>query len=114
LLRQVAVRDRGRHLRDVPYLAGQIARHRVDAVGQVLPRARHALHLGLAAELAFRADLANHARDLGGERAELVHHAVDDHGGAEELTFQAPAVRLAARRLLAIDLGDRVEAPAPP
>ena len=34
-------------------------------------------HVGLAAELAFGADLAGHARDLGGEGAELVHHRVD-------------------------------------
>jgi len=42
-------------------LAGQVAGHRVDAVGEVLPRPGHALHLGLAAELPFRADLAGHA-----------------------------------------------------
>ena len=35
------------------------------------------LHLGLAAELALGADLAGHARHLGGEGAELVHHGVD-------------------------------------
>ena len=33
---------------------GQVAGHRVDRVGQVLPGARHALHVGLAAELALR------------------------------------------------------------
>ncbi len=41
----------------------------VDVVGQVLPRAGDTAHLGLAAELAFGADLARHARDLGGEGA---------------------------------------------
>ena len=35
------------------------------------------LHVRLAAELAFGADLARHARDLGGERAELIDHRVD-------------------------------------
>ena len=34
---------------------------RVDAVGQVLPDARHALDLGLAAELPLGADLAGDA-----------------------------------------------------
>src|SRR5439155_16604099 len=58
--------------------AGEVARHEVDAVGQVLPRAGNALHIRLAAQPAFGADLAGHARDLGGERAELVHHRVDD------------------------------------
>src|SRR5204863_311829 len=33
--------------------------------------------LRLAAQLAFRADLARHARDLRGERVQLVHHRVD-------------------------------------
>src|SRR5262249_56913595 len=32
---------------------------------------------GLAAEQAFGADFARHARHLGGERVELVHHGVD-------------------------------------
>ena len=49
----------------------------VHAVGQVLPGAGDALHLGLAAELAFGADLAGHAGHFGGERAELVDHRVD-------------------------------------
>ena len=35
------------------------------------------LHLGLAAELAFGADLARHAGDFRGERAELIDHRVD-------------------------------------
>ena len=34
----------------------------VDVVGQVLPRAGDAGHLRLAAELAFGADFARHAR----------------------------------------------------
>ena len=39
----------------------------VHVVGEVLPRAGDALHLGLAAELALGADLARDARHLGGE-----------------------------------------------
>ena len=69
LLRQVAVRDRGRHLRDVAQLHGQVAGQLVDVVGEVLPRAGDAFDLGLAAELAFGADLFRDARDLRGERA---------------------------------------------
>src|SRR5205807_119812 len=53
LLRQVAFRDRGRHLRDVAYLAGQVPGHEVHAVGQVLPRTGDAFNFGLTAELAF-------------------------------------------------------------
>ena len=70
LLFQVAVGD-GRHdLGDAAHLAGQVAGHEVDVVGQVFPGAGDALHLGLAAELAFGADFAGHAGDFGGERAQ--------------------------------------------
>ena len=77
LARQVAARDGRRHFRDVAHLRGQVARHRVDVVGQALPRARHARHLRLAAELALGADLARHARDFRRERVQLVDHRVD-------------------------------------
>ena len=77
LLRQVAVRDRRRHFRDVSHLAGQVAGHRVHRVGQILPGAGHALHFRLAAELPFRSDFARHARYFRRERAELIDHRVD-------------------------------------
>ncbi len=77
LLRQVAGGDGGRHVGDVADLRSEVRRHRVDGLGQVLPRAGDALHVGLAAELAFGADLARDARHLGGERRELVDHRVD-------------------------------------
>ena len=54
LARQVAARDGGRHLGDVADLGRQVAGHRVDGVGQVLPGAGDAGHDGLAAELARR------------------------------------------------------------
>ena len=38
---------------------------------------RHALDVGLAAELALGADLLRDARDLGRERRELIDHDVD-------------------------------------
>ena len=69
LLREVAVRDRGRDGGDVPHLRRQVRREAVHGLGQVLPRAADALDLRLAAELAFLADLARDARDLVGERA---------------------------------------------
>src|SRR6266540_3305648 len=77
LPRQVAASDRRRHVRDVPHLVGEVRGHGVDVIGQVLPRAGDAGHFRLAAQLAFRADLARHARHLGGERAELIDHRVD-------------------------------------
>src|SRR5947209_7144817 len=47
LLRQVAVRDRGGHVRDVADLVGQVRRHEVDVLGQVAPGTRDSRHLGL-------------------------------------------------------------------
>ena len=64
LLGEVAVGHRRGDLGDVADLAGEVAGHRVDAVGQVLPDAAHAPDLGLAAELALGADLAGDAGDL--------------------------------------------------
>ena len=92
LLRQVAVGDRDRHFGDVADLRGEVRRHRVDALGEVLPHAGHAADLGLAAELAFGADLAGDARHFRGEHVELLDHRVDDLGGAQELALQRPAV----------------------
>ena len=77
LRRQVAVRHRGGHLRDVADLSGQVAGHGVHAVRQILPGSGHAAHIGLAAQLAFGADFARHARHFRGEGAELIHHGVD-------------------------------------
>ena len=77
LLGQVAVGDRGRDVGDVADLRGEVGRHRVDRVGEILPGAGHAAHLGLAAEFAFGADLAGHARHFRGEAVELVDHRVD-------------------------------------
>src|SRR2546430_1790516 len=51
LLREVALRHRGGHVGDVAPLRSEVAGHRVHVVGEALPAARHALHLGLAAKL---------------------------------------------------------------
>src|SRR4029078_7019601 len=105
---QVALRDRGRDFGDVADLAGQVRRHRVDAVGQVLPSAGDAAHHGLAAELAFGADLARHARDFRGKGVELVHHGVD--GVLELENFALHVDGNLARKIAASDrsgdLGD--------
>src|SRR5207244_1069018 len=64
-------------LGDVADLGGEVAGHRVDGVGHVLPGTGSSAHVGLTAELAFGPDLARDARDFGGEGAELVDHRVD-------------------------------------
>src|SRR5205085_7600155 len=66
LLRQVAFRDRGRHLGDVADLAGQVAGQLVHVVGQVLPRSRDALDLCLAAE----APVGSHVAHTSGHHAQ--------------------------------------------
>ena len=76
-LRQVAAGDGRGHVGDVAHLAGEIAGHEVDAVGEVFPRAGHVFHVGLPAELSFGADFAGHAGHFRGERAELIDHRVD-------------------------------------
>ena len=50
--------------------------------------------LRLAAELAFGADLARHARHFGGEGVELLDHRVDDLADAQEFAAQRAAVDL--------------------
>ena len=87
LLRQVAAGDGGGHVGDVAHLRGQVRRHEVDVVGQVLPGSRHARHLRLAAELAFGADLAGDAGDFGSKRVELIDHRVDGVLQLENFAF---------------------------
>src|SRR5262249_3376271 len=74
---QVAHGDRFRDVGDVADLAGEVAGHEVVRVGEVLPGAGDVAHVGLAAQLPFRADFPRHAGHLGGEGAQLVDHRVD-------------------------------------
>ena len=74
---EIALGDGRGHFRDVADLRGEVRCHRVHRIGEILPDTDNALHVGLAAELAFRSDFAGHARDLTGERIELVDHGVD-------------------------------------
>ena len=78
--------------------AVRLLRHRVDAVGEVLPRAGDAEHVRLAAEPAFGADLARDARHLAGERVELVDHRVD---GVLELRISPLTSTVILRRQVA-------------
>src|SRR5690606_39281462 len=64
LLAEVSLGDGGGDLRDVADLVGQVGRHAVDVVGQVLPDAADARYAGLPAEASFSARLAGDARHL--------------------------------------------------
>ena len=102
LLRQVAVGDRGHDLDDAAHLGGQVRRHEIDVVGQVLPDARHAVHFGLAAEFALGADFARDARNFRGERSKLIHHRV--HGVLQLEDF---ALNVDGDFLRQVAVGDR-------
>ena len=105
LLAQVAVGDGGRDLGDVADLAGEVAGHQVDVVGQLLPDAADLDRVGRGlAELALGADLARDARHLGDEAVELVDHAVDRVLELEHLALDV------GRDLLAqVAVGDRAD-----
>ena len=108
-LLKVAAGHGRRHFGDVADLRRQVARHRVHVVGEVLPGAGHALHLGLAAELALRAHFARDAGHLGGERAQLVHHRVHGPTDPEELAHQRAAFEVERHGLREVALGDRAD-----
>src|SRR5207253_2526560 len=74
--REIALGDGCGDARDVAHLVGQIARHRVDALGEIAPGAGDSRYFRLATELAFGADFARHAGYLGCEGAELIDHRV--------------------------------------
>src|SRR5690606_38570340 len=106
LAREVAIGDRDGHLGDVAHLGGEVGRHLVDRIGQVLPHAGYALDLCLSAEAAGCADLRRHARDLGAELAHLLDHAVDDRCRAHELALQRAAVGFQRHAAGQVALGD--------
>ncbi len=106
--RKVAAGDRGRHFGDVANLRGEVRRHEVDVVGEVLPGAGDLRHFGLTAELAFGADFARHARHFGSERVELVDHGVDGVFKLENFTLHVHGdlARQVAARDRGGDFGD--------
>ena len=89
--RQVAVGDGDGHVGDISHLGGEIAGHKVDVVGQIFPGAGDARHDGLAAELAFGADLTGDAGDFGGKAAELIDHGIDGVFKLKNFAFDVDA-----------------------
>jgi hypothetical protein len=108
LAAEVPICDRGGDVGDVAHLVGQVARHEVDVVGQVLPGSCDALDLCLTAEDPLRTDFPSHARHLGRERAQLVDHRVDRILELEDLALDVDRDLLAevAVRDRGRDLGD--------
>src|SRR5207244_25979 len=86
-LGQVAVGDSRGDVGDIAHLAGQVAGHRIDAVGQVFPGAGHALDVGLAAWLAFGPHFAGRAGPLHDARPNLIDHRVDGVLEFEDFAF---------------------------
>src|SRR5271168_5308350 len=102
LARQIAARHGGGHRRDIADLRGEVGRHRVDRVGEVLPGADHPRNDRLSAQSAVGADLARHARDLRGEGPQLIDHRV---GGL--LQLQNFAAHVDGDFLRQVAIGDR-------
>src|SRR5262249_11281464 len=86
-LGEVAHGDSGGDLSDVADLGGEVAGHRVDAVGQVLPGAGDACGRGRGACSALGARVAGHAGHLACERVQLVDHRVDGVLQLEDLAL---------------------------
>ena len=74
---KVTLGDGGGNIGDVADLPRQVGRHEVHVVREIFPGTRDAWYLGLAAQLAFGANLARDAADLAGKGVELVDHRVD-------------------------------------
>ena len=88
---------------DVSDLAGEVAGHGVDRVGEILPGSGDAGHVGLAAEPAFGSHFAGHARHFAGEPVELVDHRVD--GFFQQQNFAADVDRDLLRKVAVGDGG---------
>src|SRR5256885_12733424 len=115
LLAQVAVGYRRGDLGDVADLAGQVAGHEVDVVGQVLPHPGHVTHVRLAAEPALGADLTGYPGHLVGEGRQLVDHGVD---GGLQLQHLAAGVHVDLLAQVAVgyrrgNLADVADLPGP-
>ena len=84
---EIAVRDGGCDFGDVSHLAGKVAGHEVDVVGEIFPGSADAGHLRLSAQLAFGTHFAGHAGHFSGERVELIDHRVDGVFEFENFAF---------------------------
>ena len=68
-------------------MRGQITRHEIDRVGQVLPCPADARHLGLTTESSLRTDLTRHARHFRSEGTQSINQRVDGALHLEDLAL---------------------------
>ena len=68
-------------------MSGEVPGHRIDTVGQILPRACNTGHVSLTGEFAFSADLTRHSSHFSRERTELIDHGIDRVLELENLTL---------------------------
>src|SRR5205823_6540217 len=64
LLGEVAICNGGGHSLHVALPVGEVRRHEVHVIGEILPCAAHATHNRLPAKFAFGTDFASHAGDF--------------------------------------------------
>ena len=88
LLGEVTLGNRGRHLGNVSDLRREISSEHIHAVGEILPGARDALHVGLPPEFPLGSDLRCDARDLRRKGTQLIHHHVDGVLESENLPLR--------------------------
>src|SRR5262249_39670559 len=87
LLREHPVRN-GRHdFHNTAHLLGEVSRHDVNVVRQILPRTGYTGHLRLTSEFALRTDFTGDAGHFRGKCIELIHHGVDGVLELENFAF---------------------------
>ena len=84
---EITFGDRRRHIGDGPDLRGEIGRQQVYVVGQILPNARGARHVGLAAQPAVNAHFTGDGGDLLGEDSQCVGHVINGLGQGRHFAF---------------------------
>src|SRR6185437_12142368 len=87
LTAQVTVGHRRGHLGDVAHLRGQVTRHLIHGIGEVLPGSAYPRYVGLATQLTFRSHITGHTRYFGTKRVQLVHHRIDRILQLQDLSF---------------------------
>ena len=102
---KIAAGHRGGDFSDVAHLAGQVAGHGVDGVGEVLPGSGYTGDLCLTAELTVGAYFARHAGYFRRKYSELLDHGVDDFGRAKKVAFERTSIHVHSYRLRQISFG---------